>query len=149
MKLATRTLTALTLSLSLCAAHADSPEEAKALLESAVATFKAKGTDAAVKEINSGGPWNKGSLYVVAVRFDGTMLAHSANDKMAGKNMLEVKDASGRPFVKETIAAVKASGAGQVDMRWANPVTKQIGDAQMFSKGVPGQDIYVGTVVFK
>ncbi len=149
MKYLIRTLTALTLVLSLGAAHSETPEDAKALLDSAVATFKAKGKEAAIKEINAGGKWNKGSLYVVAVQFDGTMLAHSANDKMAGKNMLEAKDAGGRYFVKDTIAAVKSTGSGLVDMRWGNPVTKQIGDAQMFSKAVPGQEMYVGTVVFK
>ena len=130
-------------------ARAETPAEAKALLDAAVAEFKAKGPEAAIKEINSGGKWTKGTLYVVVAQFDGTMLAHSANDKIPGKNMLEAKDAGGKSFVKETIAAVKASGTGQVDMRWGNPVTKQIADATMFSKRVPGQDMYVGSVVFK
>jgi len=149
MNVITRTATALLLGLSLTVAHADTPVEAKALLDSAVAAFQAKGKEAAIKEINAGGKWNKGSLYVVAVQFDGTMLAHSANEKMAGKNMLEAKDAAGKFFVKDTISAVKSTGNGQVDMRWGNPVTKQIGDASMFSKAVPGMDMYVGSVVFK
>ena len=142
-------LTAITLGALPLLAQAETADEAKALLDQAVALFKAKGKDAAVKEINAGGPWKKGSLYVVVAQYDGHMLAHSANDKIPGKNMLEAKDAGGKFFVKETIAAVKASGNGQIDMRWGNPVTKQIGDATMYSKAVPGLDVYVGSVVFK
>jgi cytochrome c len=149
MKNWTKIAASLALASAATFAHAETPEVAKALLDAAVAEFKAKGAEATVKDINAGGKWNKGTLYVVVAQFDGTMLAHSANDKIPGKNLFEVKDASGKPFVKETIAAVKANGSGQVEMRWANPVTKQVGDATMFSKRVPGQDMYVGSVVFK
>ena len=130
-------------------AQAETPEAAKALLDSAIGEIKSAGADKAATTFNPGGKWNKGSLYVVMVQFDGTMIAHSANAKMPGKNMLEAKDASGRPFVKEAIAAVKGPGAGEIPLRWGNPETKQIADATMFVKRVPGQDYYVGTVVFK
>ncbi len=144
-----RTLLAVSLAAASFLAQASTPEEAKALLDQAVSLFKAKGKDAAIKELNAGGSWKKGELYVVAVQYDGTMLAHSSNDKMPGKNMFEAKDASGKPFVQETISAVKSKGAGEVAIRWSNPVTKQIGDAVMFSKAVPGENVYVGAVVFK
>lgn len=130
-------------------AHAETADEAKALLDQAVTLFKAKGKDAAVKEINAGGTWKKGGLYVVAGQYDGTTLAHSANDKIPGKNMFEAKDAGGKSFVKETITEVKAKGSAQIDIRWGNPATKQIADATMYSRAVPGLDLYVGTVVFK
>lgn len=130
-------------------ALAETPEAAKSLLDSAIGEVKASNADKAATAFNAGGRWNKGSLYVVMVQFDGTMVAHSANPKMPGKNMLEAKDASGRPFVKEAIAAVKGPGSGEIPLRWGNPETKQIADATMFVKRVPGQDYYVGTVVFK
>lgn len=147
-KLATLLSTVALMAMPLLA-QAETADEAKALLDQAVTLFKAKGKDAAIKEINAGGSWKKGGLYVVAVQYDGHMLAHSANDKMPGKNMFEAKDAAGKLFVKETIAAVKAKGQGEVDIRWGNPVTKQIADATMFSKAVPGLDLYLGSVVFK
>lgn len=77
------------------------------------------------------------------------MLAHSANTKIVGKNMMEAKDAGGKLFVKENISAVKASGISNIDMRWANPATNQIADAVMVSKRIPGQDMYIGSVAFK
>jgi len=149
-KPATFATVAVSLTLGLATARAETPEAAKALLDSAVAEVKAHGMDKTIKEINAGGKWNKGTLYVVMAKFDGTMVAHSANEKIVGKNMFEAKDAAGKPFVQEAIKTVQGSAAGgQFDMRWGNPVTKQIADATMFVKRVPGQDAYVGTVVFK
>lgn len=137
------------LALAATTLRAETPDEAKALLDGALAEIKTAGVEKAVKEFNAGGKWKKGGLYVVAVQMDGTMLAHSANDKLPGKNMLEAKDAGGRTFVKDAIALVKTSGGGQIDMRWGNPVTKQIADATMFVRRVPGQEMYLGSVVFK
>jgi signal transduction histidine kinase len=130
-------------------ARAETLDEAKTLQDAAIAEVKAKGLDAAVKDFNAGGKWRKGSLYVVVASFNGDMLAHSANEKMVGKNMLEAKDAAGKSFVKDAIAGVKGSGAAQFDIRWANPVTKQIADATFVTRRLPGNDAYVGTVVFK
>lgn len=144
--------TALALALGLCAAlsaHASSVEDAKGMVDAALAQVKAKGVDAAITEFNAGTNWNKGGLYVVVVGFDGKMIAHSANAKMIGKNMLEAKDAGGKLFVKENIGAVKVSGVSNIDMRWANPATNQIADAVMVSKRIPGQEMYVGSVAFK
>jgi cytochrome c len=129
--------------------HAGTVDDAKAMVDAAIAATKSKGVDAAIKEFNAGGAWRKNGLYIVAVKFDGTMLAHSSNEKMIGKNLFEAKDAAGKLFVQENIANVKASGASQVDLRWPNPDTKQIGDAVMISKRVPGADAYVGSVAFK
>lgn len=143
---------ALAAVLSVCAVmstHASTVEDAKVMVDAALAQVKAKGVDAALTEFNAGTNWNKGGLYVVVVGFDGKMLAHSANAKMVGKNMLEAKDAGGKLFVKENIGAVKASGVSNIDMRWANPATNQIADAVMISKRIPGQDMYVGSVAFK
>lgn len=149
MKKFTLILSGLLLSVSSFTAQAETPEKAQALLNDAVALFKAKGREGALKEINVGGKWHQGQLYVVVAQFDGMMVGHSANDKIPGRNMLEAKDAAGTPFVKQTIENVRTKGNSALDMRWANPVTKQIADAIMFAKQVPGQELYVGAVVFK
>jgi cytochrome c len=145
--LAAAVLAATTLCTSL--AQAETMTDAKALQDAAIALIKSKGMDAAAQEINGGGAWRKGSLYVVVVKFDGTVLGHSANDKFAGKNVIDMKDATGRPFVRESIDAAKTKGQLQTDVRWANPVTKQLGDATVLAQRVPGQDAYLSTMVFK
>ncbi len=102
------------------------------MLDSALAQIKSKGLDSTAGEINAGGSWNKGTLYIVVGRFDGSMLAHAANNKIAGKNVMEAKDASGKLFVKDAIDAARSTGSTEFPMRWGNPATKQISDATMF-----------------
>jgi len=130
-------------------ANAETVADAKALQDAAIALIKSKGMEAGAAEINGGGAWRKGSLYVVVVRFDGTVLGHSANDKFAGKNVIDMKDANGRQFVRESIEAAKTKGQLQVDVRWANPETKQLADATLLAQRVPGQDAYLSTMIFK
>ena len=131
------------------AANAATLADAKALQDETLALIKAKGLDSAAKEISAGGSWRKGSLYVVMVRFDGVVLGHSANDKLVGKNTLEMKDATGRAFVHDSIEAAKTKGSLQTEVRWANPETKQLGDATLLAQRVPGQDVYLSTMIFK
>ncbi|MBL8345220.1 MAG: cache domain-containing protein [Rubrivivax sp.] len=142
-------IAALAVSVSATFAQASTIDDASGMVDAALAEIKAKGLDGAIQDFNAGGKWVKGGTYVVVVRFDGQMLAHSANGKIVGKNMLEAKDAGGKPFVQENIAAIKVTGNAKVDLRWSNPTTKQIADAVMISKRVPGQEVYVGSVAFK
>lgn len=146
-----KTAATMTLALAATFVQANNEQDAAKLVDAALAEIKSKGVENAVRDFNAnaGGRWHQGGLYVVVVNFQGQMLAHSANDKMAGKNMLAAKDAAGKSFVQENIAAVKTAGNARIDLRWANPETKRIADAVMVSKRVPGQELYVGSVAFK
>lgn len=130
-------------------AHA-TKEDAQGLLKAALAEIKAKGLEAASAGITAGGPWVKGTTYVfVADTKAVTILGHAVNGKLVGKSLIDVKDATGKPFVQEQLAIVKKDGSGSVTMRWMNPVTKQIGDAEALVARVPGAEAYVGAVYFK
>ncbi|MBP7666149.1 MAG: cache domain-containing protein [Burkholderiaceae bacterium] len=130
-------------------ARAETPEEAKSLLDGALAEIRVQGLDKAVKGFNAGGKWKTERAYLVAVHLDGTVLANSVNGKLPGHNMLEARDANGRPFVKDAIQVARANGSGQVDMRWGHPATRRLSDATMFVRRVPDQDVYLGSLVFK
>jgi len=140
---------AMALALAAGAARADPAEEARSLLDGALTEIRTHGLDKAVKGFNAGGKWKKDRLYLVAMQLDGMVLANSANTKLPGHNMLESKDANGRAFFKDATQLVKTSGSGQVDLRWGNPVTRRLSDATMFVQRVPGQDVYLGSLVFK
>ncbi|MGV3572386.1 MAG: cache domain-containing protein [Ramlibacter sp.] len=123
---------------------ADVRSDAAAMLAEAHAMVVSKGLKDGAAEINAGGKWKRGKAYVVLVNFDGgTLLAHADNPKMAGKAMLEAKDASGKAFVQETIRNVKATGDSLVEYRWANPATQKIDNGRLMAKRVPGQDTYI------
>ncbi len=130
-------------------AHAASRDEAQAMLKAALAEIKTKGADAAGKDFSAGGNWNKGTLYVFVADFKANILAHSANAKIVGKNLWDVKDATGKLFVQDQVKQMQAGANGAVQMRWMNPATKQIDDAEAVLGRVPGQEVYVGAVWFK
>ena len=144
MKTWVKSATALALSAVATFSFADATSEAKALLDEAHAAIVSKGITAAAAEFNAGGKWKRGTAYVVLVKFDGgVLLAHADNPKMAGKAMLEAKDATGKLFVQETVTNVKAKGDSLVEYRWANPTTKKIDNGRLMARRVPGQDAYV------
>lgn len=142
--------TALALALSAFTAQATTRDEAQAMLKAALAEIKAKGMANAGQEFTTGSAnWNKGTLYVFVADFKANIVAHSANAKMVGKNLWEVKDASGKLFVQDQVRQMQAGPTGTVSMRWMNPATKQLDDAEVVLGRVPGQEAYVGAVWFK
>jgi methyl-accepting chemotaxis protein len=138
--------------VALCAfstlGHAETPDEARTMLTAAQAAT-GKGLAAAASEFNAGGKWKGKKAYIVLVDFKGNMLAHSDNNKMVGKNMLEAKDAGGQPFVQQTIKSVQEKGESLVHIRWSNPETKKIDNGALMARRVAGQDAYVGVAYFE
>jgi cytochrome c len=144
-----RLILILAVTVDLACAAADPTEDAKKLLDAAIAEVVAVGRETAAKEFVTDNKWRHGATYIVLNDFKGTVLAHSANPKMVGKVMLEAKDASGKLFVKECVNNIKARGKSVIDLRWGSPTTKKIAAAQMISKRVPGHELYISVLIFK
>ncbi len=133
-----------------CVSQAATLDEAKALAEKAAAFMKANGKDKAIAEFNNPhGQFTKGDLYVFAQGFDGLMLANGGNPKLAGQNHLELKDPTGKPFVKEMVEIAKTKGGGWVNYSWTNPATKKVQPKKTWVQRVEGMDIYVGCGIFQ
>jgi len=134
------------------AAHvvqAATQEEAKALAGKAMAYWKANGKDKAIAEFNNPtGSFVKGDLYVVVQSFEGVVLANGGNTKLVGQNHLEMKDPSGKLFVKDMIEVAKA-GSGWVTYQWVNPVTKKIGTKKAWIQRVEGENLYINCGFFE
>ena len=128
---------------------AGTADEAKALVDKAVEYFNANGKEKAIEAINNPqGEFVKGDLYIFMFENGGLCLAHGANPKLVGKNILDLKDAEGRLFIQEFVQKVK-SGGGWVDYQWSNPETKKIQPKSSYVKGVEGADLYVGCGIYK
>jgi cytochrome c len=137
--------------MSVCATAQDrgTKEEAKALAAAALAHVKKAGNEQAFKDFTTDkASWNKKDLYVVAQSSKGLVLAHGANEKLVGKNLLEVKDQNGKLFVRELIE-VGMKGEGWVDYDWSNPVSKKVEGKSSFVKGIPGFDGIVLVGVYR
>jgi len=101
--------------------------EAVAMVQKAIAYIKAHGREKAFAEFsNPKGPFIHRDLYITVYDMKGVCLAHGFNQKMVGKNMIDLKDPDGKAFVKERNEMAKTKDKFWVDYKYVNPVTKQI-----------------------
>jgi signal transduction histidine kinase len=77
------------------------------------------------------------------------MMANGANDRLVGKNLLEIKDQNGKPFVKEYLAMAQAKGSGWTDYDWVHPQTKKIEAKASYVRKLDGVDAVVGVGVYR
>ena len=118
-------------------AWADGPNataaEASATVKKGVAFIKANGKDKGYAEVsNKSGQFIKNDLYLVVYGLDGVVRAHGANEKMIGKNLIELKDVDGKQFVKERVDLALAKGTFWQDYKFTNPVSKKIEPKSMY-----------------
>jgi cytochrome c len=127
---------------------AGSPDEAKTTIDKAVAFMKANGKEKAFAEFNNKkGQFTKGDLYVFVIDVNGMCLAHGGNDKLVGKDVIGLKDADGKFFIKDVIEGGKTKGSGWSDYRWANPVTKTVEKKSTYFK--KEGDLVFGCGIYK
>ena len=135
IKLVAGALAACTLAFAGNAAQASNATaaEATAMVEKGVAFIKANGKDKAYAAFDDkAGAFVDRDLYLVVYGLDGTVLAHGANAKMVGKNLIDLKDIDGKPFVKERVELAKSKGTFWQDYKFTNPVTKKIEPKRMY-----------------
>lgn len=107
--------------------------EATAMVKKGIAFIKANGAEKGYAEIsNKAGQFNDRDLYLVVYGLDGTVRAHGANEKMIGKNLIELKDVDGKPFVKERVELAQSKGTFWQDYKFTNPVSKKIEPKSMY-----------------
>lgn len=137
------------LSLPALAQERASKDEARALNDAAIAHIKKVGLDQAAKDFATDrARWMPKDLYPFVMDFGGIMRFH-LNDKMMGKNMLDVKDASGKEFGKEMVGIAKGKATGWVDYEWTHPASKKIEDKTAYIQRVPGTEMFVGVGIYR
>jgi len=130
------------------AADVGTKDEAVAMVKKAIGVLKANGADKAYAEIsNPKGQFVDRDLYVVVYDMNGKCLAHGANAKMIGRDLLDNKDVDGKEFVKERVAMMKTQASGWQDYKFRNPTTNQIEPKSMYIERV--NDVIVGCGIYK
>lgn len=132
----TALLTALLLatgSLTHAAEGGATADQATAMVKKGVAFIKAQGADKGYAEITSKtGQFRLEDLYLVVYGLDGAVLAHGANEKMVGRNLIELKDIDGKAFVKERVEMGKAKATFWQEYKFTNPESKKIEPKSMY-----------------
>ena len=108
-------------------------EQATAMVKKGVAFIKANGTEKSYAEITSKTSQFKfEDLYLVVYGLDGKVHAHGANEKMVGRNLIELKDVDGKAFVKERVELGSAKASFWQDYKFTNPENKKIEPKAMY-----------------
>ncbi len=136
MKLAFASLIALGISMQgsrATAAENATKDQAVAMVKKGVAFIKANGAEKGYAAISDKkGQFQDRDLYLVVYGLDGKCLAHGANEKQIGRDLIDMKDIDGKPFIKERVDMAKAKGTFWQDYKFTNPVTKKIEPKQMY-----------------
>ena len=107
--------------------------EATAMVKKGVAFIKGSGKDKGYAAISTkGGQFSDRDLYLVVYGLDGTVRAHGANEKMIGKNLIDLKDVDGKAFVKERVELAASKGTFWQDYKFTNPENKKIEPKSMY-----------------
>lgn len=122
--------------------------DATSMVKKGVTFIKANGRDKGYAEITSKtGPFRYQDLYLVVYGLDGTVHAHGANEKMVGKNLIDLKDVDGKAFVRERVELAKAKGTFWQDYKFTNPETKKIEPKTMYCERL--EDVIVCGGIYK
>lgn len=123
-------------------------DEATAFVKRAIAHIKANGKEKALADFNNAnGGFIDRELYIVVIDFNGVILANGSNQRMVGKQLLDVKDVNGKYFTREEVELAKTKGKGWVDFHWNNPVSNKIEPRSVYLERL--DDYFVLSGVFR
>lgn len=111
-----------------------SKDDAIAMVKKGVAQIKAQGGDKTYAAIidKADKEFHDRDLYLVVYGLDGTVKAHGANSKMVGKNLIDLKDIDGKPFVRERMEMAQKQASFWQDYKFTNPESKKIEPKSMY-----------------
>jgi signal transduction histidine kinase len=108
-------------------------KEAEAMVKKGVAYIKTNGKDKGYAEITSKqSSFKDRDLYLVVYGLDGKVWAHGANEKMVGRNLIDLKDVDGKEFVRERTELGKTKASFWQDYKFTNPVSKKVEPKAMY-----------------
>ena len=129
------------------AAETGTKDEATAMVKKAISLIQSSGPEKAYAEFsNPKGAFVDRDLYVVVYDMNGKCLAHGANTKMIGRDLIDNKDVDGKEFVKERVEMMKKQATGWQDYKFRNPTSNQIEPKSMYIERV--NDVIVGCGVY-
>lgn len=140
-------LTSLTLSMPALAEPKATKREAEALVAKAVTYLKANGPEKSYAEFTNGAAFKDRELYVIVYDLTGKNLAHGANAKLVGKDLIGLKDPDGKLLNKMLVDLAKEKGKGwSEEFKFRNPVTNDLQRRIVYVERVG--ETFVGAGVF-
>jgi len=123
-------------------------EDAVAMVQRAVRHVRQQGREAALADFSLPTPeFKQRDLYINVIDLNGNTLAHGENAKLIGRNLIDLKDADGKLFIKHFVDVAKNTGKGWIDYRWPNPVTAVLEEKTTYIEEVDG--LVIGCGIYK
>jgi cytochrome c len=120
-------------------------KQAEAVVVKAVKHIQTAGSSTAYADFTEKKPgWVDRDLYVVVYDLNGKVLAHGFNQKLVGKEMIEVKDANGKAFIQERVDLAKSKGKFWQDYMFSDPVTKKLLPKSMYCEKLSDTAVCAG-----
>jgi signal transduction histidine kinase len=114
------------------------PAEAKELVKKMIDYAKAHGCEQTIKEINSGSAFKiYKNVFASASTLDGISLAHAKVPALVGKNIMDIKDADGKPFVRLSLERRKKNLTEMLthEYKWMDTKTNKVETRTMIGIG--------------
>lgn len=92
-----------------------------ALVDKAAALLAQDGEKALAEFRKKGSEWFQGDVYVFVDDLEGKNLCHPVTPDLEGKNLLGMKDANGKEFVREMVELLKTKDSGWVEYAFTKP----------------------------
>lgn len=90
------------------------------------------------------GPYMFMDTYIFVLTPDGTELVNAAFPGLEGKNILDLKDRTGKPVIREEINAAMKDGSAWLDSNWYKPGQNTPAQKQTYVRKVhSGSDTYI------
>jgi cytochrome c len=119
--------------------------EAEAMVDRGVARIKAVGSERAYADFTDKAPgFVDRDLYVVVYDLEGRVLAHGQNPKMVGKDLIDLRDADGKAWVKERVELARGKGKFWHDYKFTDPLTKKVLPKSTYCERVESTAVCVG-----
>ncbi len=123
---------------------ADRSDDCVSYVNKCLDMFAKKGKDYTLNAMNESRVFCDKELYVFAISLDNVCVAHPYKPSLVGKDLSELKDADGKPFVQALTAKASEAGSGWVEYQWLRPGEETPRFKRTFVSAVPGTDLYVG-----
>jgi cytochrome c len=126
-----------------------SKEEAVAMVKRVQEMFKQDGADATFRAVSdpAAKEFHDRDLYAYIYDLQGLCVAHGSRPALIGKNLIDIKDQSGKYLIRAHIEIAKGPGSGWVDYMWPNPLTNKIEDKTSYVEKMG--DYFVGVGVYR
>jgi cytochrome c len=130
-------------------ASKDSQDTARTqeMLDRAVTHYKKNGQQA-LAAFSRAGEFLDGELYIYVLDSKGVMLASGGPSvTLVGRNILDLKDPEGKPFIREIVDLAKTKGGGAVEYRWLNRAHGVVERKVAYFKQVDDSILVVGQYI--